>query len=29
MPERHIARYELTPEKIEMIKGQLFWSNED
>ena len=24
-----MARYELTPEKIEMIDGQLFWSEED
>jgi hypothetical protein len=24
-----MARYELTSEKIEMIKGRLFWSNED
>lgn len=21
-----MARYELTPEKIEMVKGRLFWS---
>lgn len=24
-----MARYELTPEKIEMIEGRLFWSDED
>jgi hypothetical protein len=24
-----MARYELTPEKIEMVDGQLFWSDED
>jgi len=23
------ARFELTPEKIEMIEGKLFWSEED
>ena len=23
------ARYQLTPEKIEMCRGQLFWSEED
>jgi hypothetical protein len=23
-----LARYELAPEKIEMIKGQLFWSDD-
>ncbi len=24
-----MARYKLTPEKIEMVKGRLFWSEED
>jgi hypothetical protein len=24
-----MARYELTPEKIEMVDGRLFWSDED
>jgi len=24
-----IPRYELTPEKIEMVDGKLFWSDED
>jgi len=24
-----MARYQLAPEKIEMIKGRLFWSAED
>ena len=24
-----MQRYELTPEKFEMYKGKLFWSNED
>ena len=24
-----IARYQLTPEKMEMIGGKLFWSDED
>jgi hypothetical protein len=24
-----MARYQLTPEKIEMVKGRLFWSDED
>jgi hypothetical protein len=24
-----MARYELTPEKIEMVEGRLFWSDED
>jgi hypothetical protein len=24
-----MERYELTPEKMEMIKGKLFWSDED
>ena len=24
-----MARYQLTPEKIEMVRGQLFWSDED
>ena len=24
-----MARYQLTPEKIEMIDGRLFWSDED
>jgi hypothetical protein len=27
--EEGMARYQLTPEKIEMIKGRLFWSDED
>lgn len=27
--EDALARYELTPEKIEMVNGQLFWSDED
>ena len=24
-----LARYQMTPEKIEMIGGKLFWSDED
>jgi hypothetical protein len=24
-----MARYQRTPEKIEMVKGRLFWSDED
>jgi hypothetical protein len=24
-----LSRYELTPEKIEMVKGKLFWSEDD
>ncbi|HTL29849.1 MAG TPA: hypothetical protein VL282_11535 [Tepidisphaeraceae bacterium] len=24
-----LERYELTPEKIEMVDGQLFWNHED
>ena len=24
-----MARYQLTPEKIEMVRGRLFWSDED
>ncbi len=24
-----IARYELTPEKMEMIRGELFWSDDE
>ncbi|HKE91312.1 MAG TPA: hypothetical protein VKB45_13330 [Gemmatimonadales bacterium] len=24
-----MARYQLAPEKIEMVKGRLFWSEED
>jgi hypothetical protein len=24
-----MARYRLAPEKIEMVKGRLFWSDED
>ena len=27
--EEAMARYQLTPEKIEMVKGRLFWSDED
>jgi hypothetical protein len=27
--EEGMARYQLTPEKIEMVKGRLFWSDED
>jgi hypothetical protein len=27
--EEGMARYHLTPEKIEMVKGRLFWSDED
>jgi hypothetical protein len=27
-PEAH-ARYSLSPEKIELIQGKLFWSEED
>jgi len=27
--EEAMARYQLTPEKIEMVKGRLFWSEED
>lgn len=24
-----MARYQLAPEKIEMVRGRLFWSDED
>ncbi|HEY6225081.1 MAG TPA: hypothetical protein VIW26_14945 [Gemmatimonadales bacterium] len=24
-----MARYQLTPEKIEMVEGRLFWSDDD
>jgi hypothetical protein len=27
--EEGMARYQLAPEKIEMVKGRLFWSDED
>ena len=27
--EEAMARYQLAPEKIEMVKGRLFWSDED
>ena len=27
--EEAMARYQLTPEKTEMYKGRLFWSDED
>lgn len=27
--EEAMARYQLAPEKIEMIRGRLFWSDED
>ena len=27
--EEAMARYQRSPEKIEMVKGRLFWSDED
>lgn len=27
--EEGMARYQLAPEKIEMVRGRLFWSDED
>jgi hypothetical protein len=29
MPGGYAARYDLAPEKIEMIHGKLFWSDEE